>query len=57
MGGAHTLNIGVPHLDRFAYLGVFSAGIFGIVQRPGAPAPHGASFEETHKAVLDDAKL
>jgi enterochelin esterase-like enzyme len=57
MGGAHTLNIGVPHLGRFAYLGVFSSGIFGIVQRPGAPAPQGASFEETHKAVLDDAKL
>ena len=57
MGGAHTLNIGVPHLDRFAYLGVFSSGIFGIVQRPGAPAPQGPSFEEKHKAVLDDAKL
>ncbi len=57
MGGAHTLNIGIPHLDKFAYLGVYSSGIFGIVQRPGAPAPQGPSFEEKHKAILDDAKL
>lgn len=57
MGGAHTLNIGVPHLGKFAYLGVYSSGIFGIVQRPGAPAPQGPSFEEKHKAILDDAKL
>lgn len=57
MGGAHTLNIGIPQLDKFAYLGVFSSGIFGIVQRPGAPAPTGPSFEERHKAILDDAKL
>ncbi len=57
MGGAHTLNIGVPHLEKFAYLGVYSSGIFGIVQRPGAPAPQGPSFEEKHKTILDDAKL
>lgn len=57
MGGAHTLNIGIPHLDKFAYLGVYSSGIFGIVPRPGAPAPQGPSFEEKHKAILDDAKL
>lgn len=57
MGGAHTLNIGVPHLDQFAYLGVFSSGIFGIVPRPGAPAPQEPSFEEKNKALLDDAKL
>ena len=57
MGGAHTLNIGVPHLDKFAYLGVYSSGIFGIVQRQGAPAPQGPSFEEKHKAILDDAQL
>jgi len=57
MGGAHTLNIGVPHLDKFAYLGVYSSGVFGIVQRPGAPAPQGPSFEETHKAILDNPNL
>ncbi len=57
MGGAHTLNIGVPHLDKFAYLGVYSSGVFGIVPRPGAPALPGPGFEEQHKAILDDAKL
>ena len=30
MGGGQTLNIGIPQLDKFAYLGVFSSGIFGI---------------------------
>ncbi len=57
MGGAHTLNIGIPHLDKFSHLGVYSSGIFGIVQRPGAPAPQGPSFEEQHRTILDDAKL
>jgi len=58
MGGGHTLNIGVPHLDQFAYLGVYSSGIFGITGAgPGGNAPQGPSFEERHKAILDDAKL
>jgi enterochelin esterase-like enzyme len=57
MGGAQTLNIGIPNLEKFAYLGVFSSGIFGIVPRPGAPVPEGPSFEERHHAILDDAKL
>jgi len=57
MGGAQTLNVGVPNLEKFGYLGVFSSGVFGIVPRPNAPAPQGPSFEETHGAVLDDAKL
>lgn len=57
MGGAHTLNIGIPHLDQFGYLGVYSSGIFGITGGPGGNAPQGPSFEERHKAILDDAKL
>ncbi len=57
MGGAHTLNISIPHLDQYAYIGVFSSGIFGIVQRPGAPSLQGPSFEDRHKSVLDDASL
>lgn len=55
MGGAHTLNIGIPNLEKFAYLGVYSSGIFGIAGGPGGQ--QGASFEERHKAILDDAKL
>lgn len=57
MGGGQTLNIGIPHLDQFAYMGVFSSGVFGIVPRPNAPAAQGPSFEERHQAVLDDPKL
>ena len=56
MGGGHTLAIAAAHLEQFSYLGVFSSGVFGITGRgPGAGAP-GPSFEEQHRAVLDDAK-
>ncbi len=54
MGGAHTLLIAIPHLDEYAYIGVFSSGIFE--GRPGAQ-PSGPSFEEQNRAVLDNAKL
>jgi enterochelin esterase family protein len=57
MGGGQTLNIGIPNLEQFGYLGVFSSGVFGIVARPNAPAPQGPAFEEQHGSVLDDAKL
>lgn len=57
MGGAQTLNIGIPALDQFAYLGVFSSGVFGIVQGPNAPAQQGPTFEEQHKDILADAAL
>src|ERR1044071_2974243 len=60
MGGGQTLNIGIPHLDKFGYLGVFSSGVFGIPggNRGGATnAPAGPSFEEQHRAKLDDASL
>jgi enterochelin esterase family protein len=60
MGGGQTLNIGIPNLEKFAYLGVYSSGVFGITGsgRGGATnAPTGPSFEEQHRAKLDDAKL
>ena len=58
MGGGQTLNIGIPHLDQFAYLGVFSSGIFGITgSGPGGRQPQGPPFEEQHKTTLDAAKL
>jgi len=58
MGGGHSLNIGIPHLDEFAYIGVFSSGIFGITgPGPGAPADQGESWEQQHLQVLDDARL
>ena len=60
MGGNQTLAVGIPHLDKFAYLGVFSSGLIGEFgpTRPGAPArPAGPSFEERHKAELDNPAL
>jgi enterochelin esterase-like enzyme len=60
MGGGQTLNIAIPHLEQFSYVGVYSSGIFGITgPRPGASTnePAGPSWEEQHKTVLDDAKL
>jgi enterochelin esterase family protein len=51
----------MSHLDRFAYLGVFSSGVFSM-RRPGAgasPLPPGPSseWEQQHAAMLDDASL
>ena len=58
MGGGQTLNLGIPNLDKFAYLGVFSSGVFGITGRgPGTNAPSGPSWEEQNRASLDNAKL
>jgi enterochelin esterase-like enzyme len=57
MGGAQTLNIGIPKLEKFAYLGVFSSGVFGIIPRPGATAGEGATFEKDHEAILDNEEL
>jgi enterochelin esterase-like enzyme len=55
MGGAHTLNIAIPHIDEFAYVGVFSSGIFGIAGGPaGAADAAGPTWEQQHLAELDD---
>ena len=42
MGGGQTMNIGVPHMDQFGYLGVFSSGVAG------------ETFVEQHKAALEN---
>ena len=57
MGGGQTLNIGIPNLGKFGYLGVFSSGVFGITGGNRTGAQQGPSFEEQHKQVLDDAEL
>lgn len=49
MGGAQTLNIAFSHLDKFAYIGVFSSGIIG---REGAQ-----DWEKNHLAMLDNASM
>jgi enterochelin esterase-like enzyme len=61
MGGGQTLNISMSHLDRFAYVGVFSAGVFSLgPRRPGAPPPPSTpapDWEQQHASNLDDASL
>jgi enterochelin esterase-like enzyme len=56
MGGGQTLNIAVTNPCRFAYLGVYSSGIFGIAGGFGGN-PAGPSWEEQHKETLDSADL
>ncbi len=56
MGGAQTLNIGLAHLDEFAYLGVFSSGVFDLINRNANPAG-GPSWEDRNRAALDNADL
>lgn len=53
MGGAQTLNIGIPNLDEFGYIGVFSSGIFGI-NDSDAESP---TYEEINADVLNDDSL
>jgi enterochelin esterase family protein len=49
MGGSQTLNIAFSHLDKFAYIGVFSSGILG-----GGSA---ADWETRHAETLDNGGL
>ena len=67
MGGSQTLNIAIPHLEKFAYVGVYSSGLigaFGGGRGPGpstapAAAPAAATqppaWEQQHLAELDNA--
>jgi len=71
MGGSQTLNIAIPHLDQFAYIGVFSSGLLGgggrgrgaapaagAATAPAAPAPpFGEAWEKQNLAMLDNAAL
>lgn len=58
MGGSQTLDVAFRHLDRFAYIGVFSSGASlggGRGAATGATQP--PDWEAVHKANLDDASL
>ena len=65
MGGHQTLNVAIPHLDKFAYVGVFSSGLIGAFApaRAGAPGPQlppgmtAAEWETKNAAMLDNAGL
>ncbi len=64
MGGMQTLNVTMSDLGKFAYIGVFSSGLFGAgpsKPAPGAAAsaapPQGPDWEQQHLAMLDNADL
>jgi enterochelin esterase-like enzyme len=61
MGGSQTLNVAFLHLDRFAYIGVFSSGASLGGGRGAAPAAAAApvrpDWEAAHLADLDNAAL
>jgi enterochelin esterase family protein len=72
MGGMQTLEVAIPRLERFAYIGVYSSGLIGAFPnagrggRGGAPAAPAAAppaaagpteWEKTHAAKLADANL
>ncbi len=57
MGGAQTLNIAIPKLNDFAYIGVYSSGIFGITGRGSGGTDSGPSWEEQHKDILENDEL
>jgi enterochelin esterase family protein len=55
MGGAQTLSIAVPQLEKFAHVGVYSSGIFGLAGGPNN-APPDRSFLENNKEALENAE-
>jgi enterochelin esterase family protein len=62
MGGGQTIDISLAHLDRFAYVGVWSAGVFAGSRRvPGVPNQYPSvvspEWVEQHASALDNAKL
>ena len=66
MGGLQTLEVAIPRLERFAYVGVYSSGLIGAFPNTGgrgaapapAPAPAGpVEWEKVNAAKLADANL
>jgi len=49
MGGAQTLEISMNDLTEYAYIGVYSSGVFGVLQD--------SSWQERYRQTLDDAAL
>jgi enterochelin esterase-like enzyme len=68
MGGGQTLQVAIPRLERFAYVGVFSSGLLGAFPTggrgaaappasAGAVPPAAAEWEKQHAAKLDDPRV
>ena len=56
MGGAQTIDIAIANLKDFAYIGVFSSGVFGI-DRPDSNSNPSDSWPERNREVLSDREL
>jgi enterochelin esterase family protein len=56
MGGNQTLNIAIPHLDKFAYIGVYSSGIISGARgaAPDPAPPFAEAWEKQNLAALDN---
>lgn len=63
MGGMQTLEVAIPRLERFAYIGVYSSGLIGAFPNAGRGAAPAAApgqpidWETRHAAKLSDAQL
>jgi S-formylglutathione hydrolase FrmB len=64
MGGSQTLNIAIPNLTDYAYVGVFSSGLIGCAGGRGRgaadvaaapPTSFGEAWEKRNLAMLDNA--
>jgi enterochelin esterase family protein len=45
MGGNQTLNVAIPHQEKFAYVGVYSSGLIAAFTRPPGPGAPAAQSE------------
>ena len=57
MGGSQTLNIAIPNLQRFAYIGVYSSGLIGEPAPTAPAASTNPTWESRNLAMLDNASL
>jgi enterochelin esterase family protein len=55
MGGNQTLSIAIPHLDKFAYIGVFSSGVISGGRGAAPAVPFAEAWEKLNLAALDNA--
>lgn len=51
MGGAQSLNVGLGHPDRFAFIGAFSAAVIGVDAKVAALAANPAAFNKSSRLL------
>ena len=56
MGGWHTLNLFASNMEDFAYVGVYSSGIFDLMGNRSADNSGGKSWVEKNESVLSNAE-